>query len=85
MPTTRTTDLIDTLLLLALAAAGKSVIRRYLSNLSAEIVEEDFHLGRLVPLDDFRELMLPSRRDLGGDLRSAGVPCNSIDPTDIEN
>jgi hypothetical protein len=53
MSTRGTTDRIDTLLLLALPASGKSVIRRYLSSLSSEVVEADFHLGPLVQLDDF--------------------------------
>jgi hypothetical protein len=45
--------LIDTLLLLGLPACGKSVIRRYLSTVSPEVAESDFHLGPTVQLDDF--------------------------------
>jgi hypothetical protein len=44
---------IDTLLLLALPASGKSVLQRYLATLSPELVESEFHLGSIVQLDDF--------------------------------
>jgi hypothetical protein len=44
---------IDTLLLLALPASGKSVLRRYLATLPPELVESEFHLGPMVQLDDF--------------------------------
>lgn len=50
---TRTGPLIDTLLMLALPASGKSVIRRFLSRLSPEVAASDFYLGPLVQLDDF--------------------------------
>ena len=47
------TRTIDTLLLLALPASGKSELRRYLAHLDAQVAEEDFHLGSTVQLDDY--------------------------------
>ena len=44
---------IDTLLLLALPASGKSELRRYLAHLDPEVAEEDLHLGPTVQLDDY--------------------------------
>ncbi len=44
---------IDSLLLLALPASGKSELRRYLAHLEPEIAERDLHLGPIVPLDDY--------------------------------
>lgn len=47
------TGTIDTLLLLALPASGKSELRRYLAHLDSRVAEEDFHLGPTVQLDDY--------------------------------
>jgi len=44
---------IDTLLLLALPASGKSEVRKYLSTLSPEQCGNEFHMGPTVQLDDF--------------------------------
>ncbi len=44
---------IDTLLLLALPASGKSEVRKYLSNLSEAQCRDEFHMGPTVQLDDF--------------------------------
>ena len=44
---------IDTLLLLALPASGKSEIRRYLNHLPPDIAAQDFGLGPIVQLDDY--------------------------------
>jgi hypothetical protein len=44
---------IDTLLLLALPASGKSEVRKYLANLTPEQCRDDFHIGPTVQLDDF--------------------------------
>lgn len=44
---------IDTLLLLALPASGKSEARRYLASLSPEQCHEQFGIGHTVQLDDF--------------------------------
>lgn len=47
------TRTIDTLLLLALPASGKSELRRYLAHLEPQVAGEDFHLGPTVQLDDY--------------------------------
>jgi hypothetical protein len=47
------TGTIDTLLLLALPASGKSELRRYLAHLDSRVAEEDLHLGPTVQLDDY--------------------------------
>ena len=44
---------IDTLLLLALPASGKSELRRYLAHLEPQVAAEDLHLGPTVQLDDY--------------------------------
>jgi hypothetical protein len=46
-------DTIDTLLLLALPASGKSELRRYLAQLAPDVAEADLHLGLTVQLDDY--------------------------------
>ena len=52
---------IDTLLLLALPASGKSELRRYLAHLEPEIAERDLHLGPTVQLDDYPYVHLMRR------------------------
>ena len=47
------TRTIDTLLLLALPASGKSELRRYLAHLEPQVAVEDLHLGPTVQLDDY--------------------------------
>ncbi len=47
------TRTIHTLLLTALPASGKSEVRRYLAQLDPRRVEEDFHMGATVQLDDY--------------------------------
>lgn len=54
-------NLIDTLLLLALPAAGKSEIRFYLDSLDREHLAEDFRLGPIVDLDDYPYVHLMRR------------------------
>lgn len=44
---------IDTLLLLALPASGKSELRRYLAHLDPAVAERDLHLGPTTQLDDY--------------------------------
>jgi hypothetical protein len=44
---------IDTLLLLALPASGKSELRRYFTHLAPQVAEDDLHLGPTVQLDDY--------------------------------
>ncbi|MEA3510716.1 MAG: hypothetical protein U9R51_04700, partial [Actinomycetota bacterium] len=52
---------MDTLLLLALPASGKSELRRYLAHLEPEIAEQDLHLGPVVALDDYPYVHLMRR------------------------
>lgn len=52
---------IDTLLLLALPASGKSELRRYLATVDAEVAATDFGLGPTVQLDDYPYVHLMRR------------------------
>jgi hypothetical protein len=54
---------IDTLLLLALPASGKSEVRTYLSTLSPEQCRDEFRIGPTVQLDDFPYVHLMRRID----------------------
>ena len=63
---------IDTLLLLALPASGKSELRRYLAHLDLEVAERDFHLGPTVQLDDYPYVHMMRR--IGQELESMGEP-----------
>jgi len=63
---------IDTLLLLALPASGKSELRRYLAHLEPEIAERDLHLGPTVQLDDYPYVHLMRR--IGQELELMGEP-----------
>ncbi len=63
---------IDTLLLLALPASGKSELRRYLAHLEPEIAERDLHLGPTVQLDDYPYVHLMRR--IGQELTVMGEP-----------
>lgn len=56
-------DRIDTLLLLALPASGKSEIRRYLGHVPDDVAARDFHLGPTVQLDDYPYVRLMRRID----------------------
>jgi hypothetical protein len=56
-------EILDTVLLLALPASGKSEVRRYLDGLSPEQAREDFHMGPSVQLDDFPYVHLMRRID----------------------
>jgi len=57
------TKLIDTLLLCALPASGKSEVRRYLAELDPNECRRDFHMGETVQLDDFPYVHLMRRVD----------------------
>lgn len=46
-------QLLDTVLLLALPASGKSEVRRYLASLTPEQCEGEMHLGPTLQLDDY--------------------------------
>lgn len=63
-------DFIDTLILLALPAAGKSEVRRYLAHLDDETRRKDLLIGRTAQLDDYPYVHLMRRasqvlRELG--------------------
>ncbi len=57
------TRTIDTLLLLALPASGKSEVRKYMDSLPPERCREDLGLGPTVQLDDFPYVHLMHRAD----------------------
>jgi hypothetical protein len=46
-------DILDTVLLLALPASGKSEVRKYMASLDVEACARDFKMGPTVQLDDF--------------------------------
>ena len=52
---------IDTLLLLALPASGKSELRRYLASVDTDVAARDFGLGPTVQLDDYPYVHLMRR------------------------
>jgi len=64
------TQTIDTLLLLALPASGKSELRRYLAHLDPSVAERDLHLGPTVQLDDYPYVHLMRR--IAEELRQMG-------------
>lgn len=66
------TPTLDTVLLLALPASGKSEVRRYLKSLDPAVCAADFHLGATVQLDDFPYVHMMRRTD--DELRAAGLP-----------
>jgi hypothetical protein len=45
--------ILDTVLLLALPASGKSEVRKYLASVSPQSCVSDFHIGETVQLDDY--------------------------------
>ena len=80
--------MIETLLLVALPASGKSEIRRYLTSLPDEERAEAFGLGPLVQLDDFpyvhfmRRVSVEVRRLRGPARFFTGVDRPFLDPRD---
>jgi hypothetical protein len=56
-------EMIETVLLLALPASGKSEVRRYLKHLPAKVSLDEFHMGPTVQLDDFPYVHLMRRID----------------------
>ncbi len=54
---------LDTLILMALPASGKSEVRKYLAGIDAKTCREEFHLGETVQLDDFPYVHLMRRID----------------------
>lgn len=67
-----TTRLIDTLLLLALPASGKSEIRRYLDSLPPTRLASELHLGPTIQLDDYPYVHLMRR--ISQELRAREAP-----------
>jgi hypothetical protein len=57
------TDALETVLLLALPASGKSEVRKYLDQLSPEECRSDFYMGPTVQLDDFPYVHVMRRID----------------------
>ena len=57
------TKILDTVLLLALPASGKSEVRRYLKHLPPDAARNDFHMGPTVQLDDFPYVHMMRRID----------------------
>lgn len=55
---------IDTLLLIALPASGKSEVRKYLRNLPREDRVRDFHVSEQAQLDDFPYVSFLAKTDL---------------------
>lgn len=56
-------SILDTILLLALPASGKSEVRKYIAHLSPQARRSDFHMGDSVQLDDFPYVHLARRID----------------------
>ncbi len=56
-------QILETVLLLALPASGKSEVRKYLAQLSPQSAANDFHMGPTVQLDDFPYVHLMRRVD----------------------
>lgn len=54
---------LDTVILMALPASGKSEVRKYLAGLDAKTCRDEFHLGETVQLDDFPYVHLMRRVD----------------------
>jgi len=57
------TKTLQSILLLALPASGKSEVRKYLDQLPAEECRSDFHMGPTVQLDDFPYVHMMRRID----------------------
>lgn len=65
-------QILDTVLLLALPASGKSEVRRYLNHLAPDSRTKDFHMGPTVQLDDFPYVHVMRRID--DELAARGKP-----------
>lgn len=65
-------QILDTVLLLALPASGKSEVRRYMASLSPERCREELHMGETLQLDDYPYVHFMHRID--DELAARGVP-----------
>lgn len=65
-------EFIDTLLLIALPASGKSEVRKYMRNLPREERVRDFHVADTAQLDDFPYVHFLARTDL--EREALGLP-----------
>jgi hypothetical protein len=65
--------ILDTVLLFALPASGKSEVRHYLSSLSPAVCREEFHLGPTLQLDDYPYVHFMHRID--DELKANGWRC----------
>jgi hypothetical protein len=65
-------EILDTVLLLALPASGKSEVRRYLAHVPPDVRRRDFHMGPTVQLDDFPYVHMMRRTD--EELAGLGAP-----------
>lgn len=63
-------NILDTVLLFALPASGKSEVRAYLASLTPEQCRDDFHMGQTLQLDDYPYVHLMHRID--DELKAAG-------------
>lgn len=64
-------NILDTVLLTALPASGKSEVRRYLAQLDEKSVVTDFHMGPTVQLDDYPYVHMMRR--ISEELTAAGA------------
>lgn len=64
--------ILDTVLLTALPASGKSEVRKYLAQLDSGRVVEEFHMGPTVQLDDYPYVHIMRR--ISEELSQAGLP-----------
>ena len=65
-------NVLDTVLLFALPASGKSEVRHYLDGLSPERCREEFHMGQTLQLDDYPYVHFMHRID--DELALRGLP-----------
>ena len=56
-------NVFDVVLLFALPASGKSEVRRYMANIPASRLQEEFHIGDNLQLDDFPYVFMMRRID----------------------
>lgn len=65
-------NVFDVVLLVALPASGKSEVRNFMANMDGKRLEEDFHIGANLQLDDFPYVHMMRRID--EELEAMGKP-----------